>query len=91
MIRNVNKLLFTEVNAAFGMLGIRRRYAAHAVITVAQKFDSQHVMFLRCLVEATEQIVQRIHEFSYRQRYGKSREIHHVRVQDAHIVVRFYA
>lgn len=89
--RYKKKLLFTEINAAFGMLGIWRGHAAHAVITIAQKFDSQHIMPLRRLVETTEQIVQGLHQFSYWQRYGKSREIHHVRVQDAHIVVRLHA
>lgn len=91
MTRDANEPSLTEINAAFGVLRIRRGHAAHAVVTVAQKFDPQHVMPLRRLVEATEQIVQGLHEFTYRQRYGKSRKIHHVRVQDAHIVMRLHA
>lgn len=73
------------------MLRVRRRHAAHAVVTIAQKFDSQYVVSLGRLVETAEQIVQRLHEFSYRQRYGQPGEVHHVRVQDAHVVVRLHA
>lgn len=82
---------FTEIDAALGVLGIRRGHAAHAVITVAQKFDSQHVMPLGRLVETAEQIVQRLHEFPYRQRHGQPGEVHHVRVQNADIVVGLHA
>lgn len=73
------------------MLGIWRGHAAHTVITVAQKFDSQHIVPLGCLVETTEQIVQCLYEFPYRQHYGQPGEVYHICVQDADIVVRLHA
>uniref|UniRef100_A0A182MDW6 MADF domain-containing protein n=1 Tax=Anopheles culicifacies TaxID=139723 RepID=A0A182MDW6_9DIPT len=84
------QLTRAQVDTAFGVIFVTHRYTGHAVVTIAQELDAQHVKLLGGFVEFYKQLMQYINQSANGQLRCHVRIVDHIRVKNRNIGVFLY-